>query len=44
MFAAIGKHYHEVARQDNTRRIPSVKIDALMNSVRNTLHYFPRDR
>ena len=40
MFATIEEHYHEVAVQDNARQIPSVKIKELMNSVRNTLHYF----
>jgi hypothetical protein len=37
MFATIEEHYHEVAVQDNTRQIPPVKTDALMNSAHDTL-------
>jgi len=40
MFATTEELYHEVAPQDNTRHIPSVKTYALLNSVRDTLHYF----
>jgi len=40
MFATTEELYHEVALQDNIRHIPSVKTDALMTSVRDTLHYF----
>ena len=40
MFATVEEHYHEVALQDNTRQIPPAKIDALMNSLHDTFHYF----
>jgi len=39
MLVIIKEHYDEVTHKSSTRQISSIKIDALMNSVRVTLHY-----
>jgi hypothetical protein len=39
MFAIIEEHYNNVTLKNNTRQISSTKVDAPMNSVRNTFHY-----
>ena len=42
MLVIIEEHYDKVTLKSSTRQILSIKIDALMNSVRITLHYVDR--
>jgi hypothetical protein len=39
MFVITEENYDEFTLKSNTRQISSIKIDALMNSVYNTLYY-----
>ena len=39
MLVIIEEHYDEVTLKSSTRRISSIKIDTLMNSVHITLYY-----
>jgi len=39
MLVITEEHYDEVALKSNTPQISFIKIDALMNSVHNTLYY-----
>jgi hypothetical protein len=39
MFTIIEERYNNVAVQNDTRQISSIKIGALMNSVNDTFHF-----